>query len=157
MTDDPKSTARGRYFGYAALALAIVVIGVAQSWPANDLVPWQTDAPAALARAEADDRPALLYFAADWCPPCKAMTRSVFSHQPTVDRLVDAVVPIEADLTARAPGPDHQFAQAMGAYAIPTFILFGPDGRELARRSGYLGRDELVNWVEALASEPAPR
>jgi thiol:disulfide interchange protein len=149
------SPAAKRWTVYGTLIAAVIVLMFLQAWPANDRVPWRTDLRAALDDARADDRRALVYFYADWCPPCQRLAKTVFSHEPTAQRLADAVVPIKADVTSPDPGEAQAFHDAWGVQALPTMILFDAQGREISRHVGTLDRGQLIAWVTTLVP-PGP-
>ncbi|MEM9253604.1 MAG: thioredoxin family protein [Planctomycetota bacterium] len=138
-----------KWLAYGSLLAAVLVLAAVQSWPVEDRVPWRTDLTAEVVAPA--DRPTLLYFTADWCPPCRAMTRRVFSHGPTADAIAAATTPVKVDLTDQAPGPAADLARSFRADAIPTLVLLDPQGRELGRVVGQLDRQELVSWLDSLA------
>ena len=80
--------------------------------------------------------PRLLDLGADKCVACKMM------------------VPVLADLRKAHAGrltvdfidvwKDPDAARRHKVETIPTQIFFGPDGRELYRHAGFIGRDEIV-------------
>jgi thiol-disulfide isomerase/thioredoxin len=68
----------------------------------------------------------LLKFTARWCPPCKEMERS---------RLLEAFVERHPEVELEKVDIDRDGARA-DAYAIravPTLVILGADGEELAR------------------------
>ena len=87
---------------------------------------------------------ALLEFSAEWCGPCRAM-------KPVVQELERRGIPIHSiDIDQ-----DKTTASHFNVRAVPTFVVVGPDGKELARRVGGATADELARWFrEAGASAP---
>lgn len=83
------------------------------------------------------------YFA-PWCGPCRRMDQTTW-RDPSVGAWLDA------HATAVQVNIDRDAASAARAEvrSIPTIIVFR-DGRELARRSGYVESGELVRWLESV-------
>ncbi len=79
-------------------------------------------------------------FWAEWCGPCKKMS-------PVVDELAaeyDGVVDVrKCDVEENV-----EVAAKFGIMAIPT-IVFVKDGKEIARKSGTVKKDQLVALIEA--------
>lgn len=94
-------------------------------------VEFHKDIETTLQKAKQNKQPYFIKFETDWCMPCKQMDQLVFTAKDVADAAqgiacVKADGDIRKDLTAR-----HQVK------AYPTGILFGADGKELARYVGY--------------------
>lgn len=148
--------------------LLILIVGLGASWLFNTSqrpdsssspIPWVLGLDAGLEQAARTGKPIFLDFTADWCPPCQAMERDVYSQPEVIRMLADRFIPVKVDLTRpdsaqRAAAQQHQVA------AIPTLIVATPDGTPVSRWEGYLGADELDAWLQAalarLPSQPDP-
>jgi len=84
--------------------------------------------------------PVVVDFYADWCAPCKIMA-------PVLDEFAGAhvgavlVAKLNTDMNPRVP-------QQYGIRGIPTMIVF-ENGKETARRTGAVPRDELEKLLAA--------
>ena len=85
---------------------------------------------AALARAQADGKPVMLDFYADWCTSGIEMERETFSDPLVQDRL-RGVVLLQADVTLNS-AEDRALLQRFQLFGPPGLILFDPQGRELS-------------------------
>jgi thioredoxin 2 len=89
---------------------------------------------------ERNDVPVVVDFWAPWCGPCQMMAPEFSAAAAEVEPKV-----LLAKLNTDAePGLAGEF----GIRGIPTMICFKA-GREVARRSGAIGRSEIVRWALA--------
>lgn len=114
-----------------ALATAALAADVARQRATAELVVWAT--PVALSHPA--DRPTLLRFTADWCPPCQTMKHTVFSRSDIAHTLSTRFRAVSADLTQ--PGTATQnLATRYKVLSIPTFVVLNPEGHETTRLVG---------------------
>jgi thiol:disulfide interchange protein DsbD len=98
------------------------------------------DLDAALARASADGKPAMLDFYADWCVSCIEMEEYTFTDSGVQGALANTVL-LQADVTANDE-EDQALLKRFGVFGPPTIIFFGDDGQQ---RHGY----EVVGYMKA--------
>lgn len=117
-----------------ALGLAFFSRAGGDGSPAD--IDWQTSVPADT------ERPTLLYFTADWCPPCQAMKAETWPD--------DAVEAALRDFDAVYIDIDEQpaLASQYDIEAIPTLVALAPDGTERARRTGFQSPTQLVSFLK---------
>jgi thiol:disulfide interchange protein DsbD len=98
------------------------------------------DLDAALARASAQGKSAMLDFYADWCVSCIEMEEYTFTDGSVQDALANTVL-LQADVTANDE-EDQALLKRFGVFGPPTIIFFGDDGMQ---RNGY----EVVGYMKA--------
>jgi thiol-disulfide isomerase/thioredoxin len=99
---------------------------------APDIAWFMGDVDAAFAAARAANKPVLLYWGAQWCPPCKQLKSAVFNRPDFIEksRLFVAVY-LDGDL------PDAQkYGDEFRVTGYPTVVVFKPDRTEITRIAG---------------------
>jgi thiol:disulfide interchange protein DsbD len=99
---------------------------------------------AALSRASASGKPAMLDFYADWCVSCKEMEKLTFAD-PRVRLQFDGMVLLQADVTANN-ADDKALLKRFRLFGPPGIIFFGRDGMEApgGRVIGYQDADKFL-------------
>lgn len=106
---------------------------------------WQTDFDKALALAAERNRPALLRFTAQWCPPCQVMDRSVFPNPDVKQALSERVIPVILDIDQ---DQNADLAWRYRVQGIPTMILIDANGKVL-NRAGFMSAEGLLEFLPA--------
>jgi thiol:disulfide interchange protein DsbD len=111
------------------------------------------DLDAALARASASGKPAMLDFYADWCVSCKEMEKLTFTD-PRVRARLDEMVLLQADVTANN-ADDRALLKRFRLFGPPGIIFFGSDGAEVAggRVIGYQDAERFLASMAAAGQE----
>lgn len=88
---------------------------------------WIESEPRGLRIAQEENKPVIIDFYAEWCPPCKELELRFFSR-PDVRALLDQMVPVRIDATfLDNPG----VIEAVKKYQVigwPTVVFVAPDG-----------------------------
>lgn len=147
----------------AVTYLAAFTLGAAamvSSAFSKDLEGWSTDLEKAFEQAKKEKKPLLVEFTgSDWCPPCIAMRKNVFSKKEFLDAAGKKFILVELDF----PKGDKELKEKNDPYAekyniegFPTVILFDPAGKEFDRffASEYPKTDLFLKHLdEALAKK----
>ncbi len=122
---------------------------------------WSHDFAASQEKAAAQDKDLLMDFTgSDWCPPCIALKKNVFSTEAFLSSAPDNFVLVELDYPNDVPQPEEvvaqnaELAQRYMIESYPTVILADAEGKPYAVSSGYGGQDaeaylaQLDEWRE---------
>lgn len=93
----------------------------------------------------ANGKPVLLDFYADWCTACKEMEHTIFKD-PGVLKALDNVIWIKADVTLNSD-QNIELEKHFDVVAPPTFLFFRGNGEEAAR---IVGETDKATFLKAL-------
>ncbi len=120
--------------------LASVTVGVAAlsaSAFASTPEGWTTDLEKALIQAKAENKSVLVEFTgSDWCPPCIAMRKNVFSKKDFIGEASKKFVLVELDFPKgdkAVAEKNEPMAKKYKIEGFPTVILMTPEGKEFSR------------------------
>jgi thiol:disulfide interchange protein len=119
--------------------LAAVTCGAALTATAFASTPegWTTDLDKAFEKAKTEKKSVLVEFTgSDWCPPCIAMRKNVFSTKEFVTAASKKYILVELDFPKGDPAvkeKNQPFAEKYKIEGFPTVILFTPEGKEFTR------------------------
>ena len=98
---------------------------------------WTTDLNAAFAKAKKENKDVLVEFTgSDWCPPCKAMRKNVFSKKTFTQQASKGFVLVELDFPRNNQAvakKNEPYAKKYQIQGFPTVILFNSKGKEYDR------------------------
>ena len=103
-----------------------------------------------LTQAANENRPVMLDFYADWCPPCKELDEKVFTA-PEVVKLSNNFQNIRVDLTKRHPEQDLLLKRYQ-VRGVPTVLFFNGKGAEEKglRIESYVDKGEMLKRMRQM-------
>jgi thiol-disulfide isomerase/thioredoxin len=110
------------------------------------------DTEAAFAAAKAANKPVLLYWGAQWCPPCKQLKAHVFSRADFIakSKLFVAVY-LDGDL------PDAQkWGDVFRVTGYPTVVVLKPDRTEITRIAGNMDLNLYATVLDNVLGDVKP-
>src|SRR5690242_18022876 len=112
----------------AGVCLALVLrLSVAS--PPPEMLPWEKDYAAALAKAKAAKRPLFIMLTASWCGPCKMLEKQTLTDESIRAGLKEFVWVKAYE--------DKALNEKFELEGYPTLVFFDPaSGRVLSRTSG---------------------
>jgi thioredoxin 1 len=102
---------------------------------------WSVNYSNSLSVAAAARKPALVFFTASWCGPCKMMVRGTLS-EAAVQQVLSNVAPVALDIDE-----NHDLASRYGIDAVPTFVILSASGSEVGRVTGYQAPADFLRWL----------
>ncbi len=107
---------------------------------------WLTDLGKAQAQAKQGNKLILMDFnGSDWCPPCMALRKQVFSS-PEFQKfasqnlvLVDVDFPHAKEQSEALKKTNEALAEKFGVDGFPTVVVLASNGKELDKTTGYQG------------------
>lgn len=136
--------------------LASVSVGAALTSTAFANVPegWTTDLEKAIKQAKEEKKNVLVEFTgSDWCPPCIAMRKNVFSKKEFVSEASKKYILVELDF----PNGDKPTKERNQPYAekykiegFPTVVLLNSEGKEFTRffASEYPKTEDFLKHID---------
>ena len=134
-----------------AILVGILVFCGFFAWRAwkggHALAAWGASWEKGVDQSEAQKRPQLVLFTADWCPACEDFEEKVLSNKDVTEKLQAQFILTKVDLSERA-GPNNQIAATFGVKVIPTLVIVGPDGSRSDFLTGSVPEQRLYEWIE---------
>jgi thioredoxin-related protein len=120
--------------------LATVAAGIAiltTSVFANTPKGWSSNLDEAIAKAKTEKKAVLIEFTgSDWCPPCIAMRKNVFSQKEFVEAASKKFILVELDFPQgdkKLSEKNEPFATKFKIEGFPTVVLLDSEGKEFTR------------------------
>lgn len=114
-------------------------------------IDWQPWSDAVFARAQRERRLVLLDLEAVWCHWCHVMDQTTY-RDPRVGALIARhYIAVKVDQDRR---PD--LSRRYDEYGWPATVVFGPDGREIVKRRGYIPPERMAVMLQAIVDDPSP-
>jgi len=107
-------------------------------------IAWQTSLQKASAVAVPANKPILLEFWANWCPPCKVMDAEVYTDAD-VKKAMAKLVPVRVDVDKQGT-----LAREYDVTGMPTLVFGDSYGNELFRFSGTITKSAMMKLLDEL-------
>lgn len=137
------------------LALSAVLAVILLTLPAacttdspESTVNWVYSYDQALNLAQSDNRPVMIDFYADWCPPCKQMDATTYADDEVGAFLNENFVSLKVNVDRSNLGRTY------GIEAIPTVVFLSPEETEIGSRIvGARSPQVFLGLVEVVLDE----
>ena len=114
-------------------------------------IDWGTDVNTALDQARQQRKPVMMVFTASWCPSCRMMQDSTFTHSAVIGRS-GKFIPVRIDVDEN---PDiakayNGNARKYGGVGIPNTLFMSPEGSTLRHLIGYMGPEPFSSLMDSV-------
>ncbi len=135
-------------WGVALVALGAWMLAPKAAGPGLVFEPYSAEA---VRQAQADGKPVMLDFSANWCPPCRELEAGAF-RDPEVSRTGEQFVKLKADLSGDLSEEVKSLVERYQIRGVPAVLFLGPDGSETGSRvlTAIPGEDLARHMREAL-------
>lgn len=106
-----------------------------------------------LAVSKEDSRPKMIYFTADWCPPCKILGAFTL-RSPEVVELSKLLEAVKVDNTKRT-SQNQMLVERFNVQGWPTIIFTSPTGkvyRDISLYGGFITKKEILRSMKETIS-----
>jgi thioredoxin-like negative regulator of GroEL len=110
-------------------------------------ISWQTDVPKASIAAVRTNKPMLLEFWADWCPPCLVMDQEVYTDVGVINGM-EKLVPVRIDVDKQ-----EAVARQYELAGMPTLVFTDSYGNELFRFTGTITAPTMMQLLDELPGD----
>ncbi|MBN1780387.1 thioredoxin family protein [bacterium] len=120
-------------------------------------IPWIAQIDSALDLANAQNKPLMIDFKAEWCPPCRMMEDSTF-HDPAVVEKAALFVPVRIDVDEQGDVADHYNANAgkYGGVGIPNILFLDGQENRIAHYIGFQSAGRLSAVMDSVLDAVQP-
>jgi thiol:disulfide interchange protein len=142
-------------------SMSVGVVALTSTAFSTELEGWSTDLEKAFVKAKAEKKSVLVEFTgSDWCPPCIAMRKNVFSKKEFVEGASKKYILVELDFPKGDKAVEEKNRPYGEKYKIegyPTVILFTPEGKEFTRffASEFPKTDAFLKHIDAALEKKA--
>ena len=112
---------------------------------------WITDMDKAIETAEKQDKPLMIDFMAEWCPPCQKMEKTTF-NQPNVIQKTGAFITLRIDVDKQAEIANKYKCNASkyGGIGIPNILFMDHKENRLKHVIGYQDPERLIAVMDSV-------
>lgn len=137
------------------LLAGLALSGLTPLWASQSAAPealqWRHWSDDIFKIATQQKRMVLLDLEAVWCHWCHVMEEKTYGNDKIQELLKEHFIVVRADQDA-----DPALSNRYGDWGWPATILFGPDGTELAKLSGYVPPIRMQSILQAFIDDPTP-
>lgn len=131
-------------FGYYSMNAAPVLSDHEYTYQGG--LEWHEDPDEAMAVAQAEEKPILVYYWTTWCTYCQDYERNHYQDDEIRDELDEYVL---LAINLDDPGPGVEFAREHEASYPPQHVIVTDDGQQLSRLGGFTEQDRFLAELES--------
>lgn len=110
-------------------------------------IEWSTNVDRAFRESRTSGKPVVMKLGADWCNACRRMDRETFSRSAITRLIQSCFVPLRVDIDDQT-----RLAENLRITAVPTVIVFSPEGEVLQRIEGFQSDEKMQTTLRPFCS-----
>ena len=110
-------------------------------------ISWLTNHDEALAKAQAEGKPMMIDFGAEWCAACKKLEHQTFPD-PNVRSEAQRFVALRIDATDDEDAQVNALKDKYNVVGLPTVIMFDKTGKEVLRFNDFVKADQFYTAMK---------
>ncbi|APW98690.1 thioredoxin family protein [Halobiforma lacisalsi AJ5] len=131
-------------FGYYSMNAAPVLSDHDYTYQGG--IEWHEDPDEAIAVAEEQDKPVLVYYWTTWCTYCQEYSDNHYQNEEIRGELDEYVL---LAINLDEPGPGASLASEHEAAYPPQHVIMTADGEEVSRLGGYVEEDRFLEELRS--------
>ena len=145
VASDSQRSGLSAFFVFLIIGVSCLLIWLVFS-PSGAHAAWYDSIDKGTIQAELTRKPMLVFYTADWCPPCKMLKKQTFADDQVAKYLADNYILIKIDLTDRQ-SPNQAIAREYEVNSIPTMFIYTSLGIEIDSINGFIPPREFLEWI----------
>ena len=130
---------------FLGICLGCILPSLTSTTNALDSISWVKSLEQAKQISAQTNRPILLHFSGDFCPPCRRLEAVVFPHPTVAKTFNENVVPVKIDVKY------HQdLVKKFGIKTIPADVVMSPSGFVLMTRSSPRTSEAYIKFCQSV-------
>jgi uncharacterized protein len=140
---------RGRI--YIALILFGAWGGIGWAAATTQPIVWRGWSDDVFRQAKRENKFVLLDLHAVWCHWCHVMDEDTYRDPAVIKLIGEKYIAVGVDADSR-PDLSNRYED----YGWPATVVFGPDGKEIVKRQGYIPPKQMASMLQAIIDDPTP-
>ncbi|GEM_PF-2498099 len=99
-------------------------------------------------QAEEEEKLVLLYFTAEWCPPCQLMKENVLPEEAVQEAIEADYLFLKIDVDE-----EPETATQYEVRGVPYMLIVDPEGERVSSFSGYREKEQYIETIQEIAEE----
>ena len=117
-------------------------------------IAWLHNIDSARVVAAEEDKPIMIDFMAEWCPPCQQMEKTTFLHREVIAGSQDFIpVRIDVDEQPEVAVKYNGNARKYGGVGIPNMLFIDSQDQRLRHKIGYRDGEQLLAVMDSVLTE----
>lgn len=118
--------------------------------PEAGSIKWLHSLDSALVASEQTNKPIMIDFMAEWCPPCKAMEDSTFNRPAVITKAGKFItLRIDVDKQPEIAIEYNGNARKYGGVGIPNLLFLTPEKEKIKHVIGYHNPEQLIAVMDS--------